>query len=477
MGTLRPLSLAAICSVVIATAAPAGAAAGPAPAPTPVTVATTPIATGAGNQTDPHVSSRFLTYTSAVDATSTIHYRDVVTGATATVPHDGHRDSLASVSGSTIVFRRVRTDDARRQIMAFDATSPDVPPRELAPDAAARRASPEIGGPTVAWMQFVHGSSIETEIGVYDLVTGALTQLTDDAVKSNRDPAVSAAGTAVAWSKCDPDGTSCDVWQSVRDASGAWRTPRQLTGGSGVEDILPDTNGQQVVFASNASGDWDIHWMNVDGTGERTLIMPGTQSRPSLAGGLVSFEHESEGSTDADIFVFDLATEELYQVTDTPTVDDLLNDIAVAPDGSVLVTAASTDGLNFGDRDVYLHSFRLPSAGPAYSVCPLFETTKAHRAGSTVPLRLQLCDASGANLSSPSLNLTATGLVKKDSTASTALAEDAGNANPDSAFRYDSQLRGYVYNLSTRGLSRGTWELRFKVTADWATYAIPFDIR
>jgi len=94
-----------------------------------------------------------------------------------------------------------------------------------------------------------------------------------------------------------------------------------------------------------------------------------------------------------------------------------------------------------------------------------------------VPVRLQLCDADGRNLSSPSLTITVTGLTKRDGSAASALAEDAGNENPDSAFRYDGGLPGYIYNLSARGLSRGTWELRFTVSGDPTSYGITFDLR
>lgn len=47
--------------------------------------------------------------------------------------------------------------------------------------------------------------------------------------------------------------------------------------------------------------------------------------------------------------------------------------------------------------------------------------------------------------------------------------ESVGNANPDNNFRYDSTLGptgGYIYNLSTKGLSTGTYALTFSVSGD-----------
>jgi hypothetical protein len=50
---------------------------------------------------------------------------------------------------------------------------------------------------------------------------------------------------------------------------------------------------------------------------------------------------------------------------------------------------------------------------------------------------------------------------------------DAGNANPDSDFRYDATLAGYIYNLQTTG----TWKLTFTVTGDPTAYSVQFDVR
>jgi hypothetical protein len=112
----------------------------------------------------------------------------------------------------------------------------------------------------------------------------------------------------------------------------------------------------------------------------------------------------------------------------------------------------------------------------AYGVCVLFDQTKAYKLGSTIPIKLQLCDAGSSNMSTADMVLHATGLTKKDSTAS-GTVEDAGNSNPDSDFRFDAALAGYIFNLSTKGLSTGTWALSFTVTNDPVPYSIEFDVR
>jgi len=96
-------------------------------------------------------------------------------------------------------------------------------------------------------------------------------------------------------------------------------------------------------------------------------------------------------------------------------------------------------------------------------VVAVFDQTKAYRLNSTVPIKLQLFDASGANVSSPTTVLTAREL-RRIGGAEAVHAVDSGNANPDSNFRYDSTLGGsggYVFNLSTKSLSAGRYVLSF----------------
>jgi hypothetical protein len=113
----------------------------------------------------------------------------------------------------------------------------------------------------------------------------------------------------------------------------------------------------------------------------------------------------------------------------------------------------------------------------SYGLCLLYDATRAARLGSTVPIKFQLCAAGGANLSAASLVPHATGVVRTGAAISS-VAEDSGNANPDGDFRYDATLGGtggYIYNLSTGGLSSGTWEMRF--TLGGQAYSVPFQVR
>jgi hypothetical protein len=111
-----------------------------------------------------------------------------------------------------------------------------------------------------------------------------------------------------------------------------------------------------------------------------------------------------------------------------------------------------------------------------YVVCPLYDQGKAHKAGTTVPIKLQLCDASGVNVSGAAVTVHAADLVKVDNSASTSV-DPVSAANPDNDFRYDASLAGYVYNLKTAGLTTGTWQLNFTTSGDGVSHSVRFDIR
>ena len=60
--------------------------------------------------------------------------------------------------------------------------------------------------------------------------------------------------------------------------------------------------------------------------------------------------------------------------------------------------------------------------------------------------------------------------------------DDTGNANPDSDFRYDAALQGYVFNLSLKCLagvcfSTGTYTLHFKAGSGETLYSAGFAVK
>jgi len=140
------------------------------------------------------------------------------------------------------------------------------------------------------------------------------------------------------------------------------------------------------------------------------------------------------------------------------------------PSGSSFDTAsagAKTFTVNASDN-VGNASALSVSYSVGYTVCLLYDDTRAAKSGSTIPIKFQLCDALGHDVSSAGVTVTALQVVMISTNASTTV-DDAGNANPDSNFRFDPTLGpagGYIFNLQTTGLSTGTYVLTFTVSGD-----------
>jgi hypothetical protein len=114
-----------------------------------------------------------------------------------------------------------------------------------------------------------------------------------------------------------------------------------------------------------------------------------------------------------------------------------------------------------------------------YGVRSLYDQAHAFKSGSTVPIKVQLVDVNGADMSSSRVVVTATNLVML-STNVTGTPADAGNANPDSDFRFDPTLGptgGYIFNLQTKGLATGVYAVDFTVTGDSTPHQVQFQVK
>ena len=112
----------------------------------------------------------------------------------------------------------------------------------------------------------------------------------------------------------------------------------------------------------------------------------------------------------------------------------------------------------------------------SYNICLLYDSTMAKKSGSTFPIKIQICDANGKNLSSSAIAVQAQS-VTMVSTSAPAPLDDSGDANPDFDFRYDPTLPGYIYNLSLKGISTGTYNLNFTVSGDPVPHSAQFQVK
>jgi len=151
--------------------------------------------------------------------------------------------------------------------------------------------------------------------------------------------------------------------------------------------------------------------------------------------------------------------------------------------GTLVNVTATSPARSYSTLTIYAAT---TSLSPFYLVrrdphaVPLFDQTKAHRIGSTVPIKIGLFNSSNANVSSSGTVLTARDLKRVGGTTSAPVI-DSGNANPDNNFRYDPGLGiggGYILNLGTRGFTPGTYLLSFYAETNHAFfYTVRFEVK
>jgi hypothetical protein len=324
-----------------------------------VTSAMTPFTVndGPGNQTDPHISGGLVSYTSDLS----IRYFNVESNTDAAVPQNGGvRDTLSNVSGSRIVFSRQFATGASA-LMVFDTSMPASDPVEIDPAPATTRLGSAIGGDTIAYVDF--GLEPSGELIVHDLSTSGSTRLTNDTAL-DVNPAVSADGNVVVWEHCPTTQTNCDIWQAVRTGP-SWTVT--VAAANAAPESNPDTNGVTVVYESNRSGNSDIYWRSVAGGAETQLQLPGIDVNPNIAGNLIAFESRATIFDATDLFVYDVPTNRLFQLTNTPLVNEQLSDITLLPDGRVRVVWASDED-SVDAANVHGATFTLPPATPTLTI-------------------------------------------------------------------------------------------------------------
>jgi Tol biopolymer transport system component len=301
---------------------------------------------GPGSQTNPHVDCNTASYTNDdFEGNSTIHFWDFSTSTDHVVPGNG-LDRLSDVSGNRIAFTELTASgDSVALYNTSSLTRIDLP--------GTRASNPALGGNLVAYED--RGYLLppnQSEIDLYDLNADSVTRLTNDTL-FDKNPAVSPSGNAVVWEKCQTDGLGCDIYSAIQTGPGVFTT-HVLTAGGG-EDRMPDTNGTVAVYVSDRSGENDIYYQPVAGGPETHLSIPGDQRDVAISGSLIAFDSNA-GGTGYDIYVYDLAANTLYRVTNTPNVDETLTDLSVCNNIGRIVYAAPSNA----DFDVYAFTFTPP---------------------------------------------------------------------------------------------------------------------
>lgn len=110
----------------------------------------------------------------------------------------------------------------------------------------------------------------------------------------------------------------------------------------------------------------------------------------------------------------------------------------------------------------------------SFNICLQYDPTKAVKSGAAYPIKIQLCDGNGNNVSSSSIVVHAVGVGLVSSVAYGDVIT-AGNANPDNNFRFSDDL--YILNLKTTGLSTGVYNLYFTAGSDPVLHTVQFQVK
>lgn len=317
---------------------------------------TVTINNSAGDQTLPHVSGNLAAYTDVAD--NRIHYYDFTSAMDAFIPPgDSVSDTLSDVAGTRVSFTR-QEPSGSFEVAVFETTTSTT--TVIDPHDGDLRLGSALGGNTLVYVDFGTGTGTGDIYAVG--LPGGSPVLVSGSSLQEQNPNVSPSGTALVWEQC-PTASNCDVMKSV-STGGIWSSPEFVVNSAANEEN-PDTDGVNVVYDADkgAATGRDVYIHPISGGGAETqLELAGTQLNPSIAGGVIGFESTAPSSTDADVFVYIVATNTILQVTNTPGVNEELNDVTVVG-GLVRIVWAANDGAG-GDQNIYAMTFPLPTVNP-----------------------------------------------------------------------------------------------------------------
>ncbi len=203
-----------------------------------------------------------------------------------------------------------------------------------------------------------------------------------------------------------------------------------------------------------------------------TKTMLNSSANPSVVGQSVTFSATVSSANDGP----PTGTVKFSDGSNDLGTSALTSGQATFTTSSLSIGSHSITGQYSGDRISSASSGSL-TQNVEYGVCPLFDQARSVKSGATFPIKLQLCDANGNNLSTSAIVVHATSVTAVSGFSGT--PDAPGNANPDNDFRFDATLGptgGYIFNLSTGGLASGTYSLQFTAGSDPVTHSVNFGV-
>ncbi|MEO8541578.1 MAG: Ig-like domain-containing protein, partial [bacterium] len=301
-----------------------------------------PIDTQVGYQMGPHVSGDLACYTD-FNFVQVRYYR--FSTGTNLVADDGQE---CSIDGNRIAYSQTAGNE--HHIRLFDVTTSGS--IELDHQPGVRRYETAFATPTVAFFDYFFTSPTvytSTSLRVVDLSAPNQSQLLSSVGTIERNVKISPAGDVLVWATTDADGYG-DITKAVR-TNGVW-TRQAVTTTPFVPDESPDTDGQYIVWHSNDS----IYTQPVVGGPITQLDLPGVSVDVSISSGVIAFRHDNWDATQTttlpgDVMIYVIATNTLYQLTNTPNVTEDHPDIEVMSNGQWRVVWDVFDA-TFSDPDI-----------------------------------------------------------------------------------------------------------------------------
>jgi hypothetical protein len=323
-----------------------------------------PINTNPGEQYDPHVDQDVAVYSELVRFDQSIHYYQFSTGLDATISRAlpggvNAQDFFNDVQGNRIVFSRY-IPGGDTGTMLYDIPTGSMV--SINPQPGSIRYGISIGGNTVAYadMSVVDPARKIGEIYAYDLITRMATRLTND-TQYDDSPRVAPAGDVIVWEKCQTPYADCDIMMARPSTSG-WTV--SVVAGTTLNEMEPDTSSTTTAWEANP-GDaygWDIHWVAVGSSVIQRLQLTDDQFHARVAGDVIAFESQNPTTFHSDLLLYDVAGNRVFQLTNTSTVDETLNDITQLPNGDLRIVWQANDDTStpIPSNNIYAATFRLP---------------------------------------------------------------------------------------------------------------------
>lgn len=489
----------------------------------PVTTTVTALSSSA----NPSVAGQQVTYTATVSPVpdgGTVAFTDggaTITGCGAvtvstttgeatcqvTYTSAGARSITAAYSGdaafgaSTSAALTQTVNQAPTATRVASSANPSVSGQAVTFTATVTREAPGAGTPTGTVIFSADGSPIGTApldatgtatistssltVGNHDITanysgdgnfgtsSGSLTQTvnqaaTTTALASSANP--SAPGQDVTFTAtvtADPPGagTPTGLVTFIADGSAIGTVPLDATGTAAIHTSSLAAGDHSIIATYGGDGNFTASSATLTQTVSKiaTSTALASSANPSIIGGQVTYTATVSPAPDGGTVAF----------TDGGTTITGCGAVTVSSTGratcQVTYTAVGTHPITAaytGDATYAASTSAALTQQVAYAVKLLYNPAKANKSGATIPVKLQLLNATGTNVSAPGTVITVTGLSPSP----------APGKAPTGTFTFMtfSQGPGYQLNVKTKGYPAGTYTLSFTAGSDPTTHTVQF---